>query len=43
MKAATITSTQSAPKVCSMVTKPPCSYKYATRPTEAPAAVKPMK
>src|ERR1700676_3720753 len=43
MITATITSRQSAPKACSMVTKPPCSYSQATRPTEAPAAVKPMK
>src|SRR5207249_7117857 len=43
MIAARITSRHSAPKVCSMVTKPPCSYSHATRPTEAPAAVKPMK
>jgi len=43
MIAAAIASRQSAAKACSMVTKPPCSYSHATRPTEAPAAVKPMK
>ena len=43
MTAATITSRHSAPNACNMVTKPPRSYSQATRPTEAPAAVKPMK
>jgi len=43
MMAAAITSRHSPAKACSMVTKPHCWYSHATRPTEAPAAVKPMK
>jgi len=43
MIAAAITSRHNPAKACSMVTKPPCSYSQATRPTDTPAAVKPMK
>ena len=43
MIAAGITSRHSAANACSIVTKPPSWYSHATRPTEAPAAVKPTK
>src|SRR5882672_2838142 len=43
MIAAAITNKHSAANACSMVTKPPCSYSHATRRTDTPAAVKPMK
>src|SRR5882724_7301385 len=43
MIAAAIASRHSAAKACSIIVKPPWSYSHATRPTEAPAAVKPTK